>query len=1499
MSTSTPESASRGLRRKPSRFGAIAASGALVAGLVTAAGMVTTTEPAGATYAEGGSGLYTGAIDWLEWGANGARIENGATATTTREVAGQELTTTCTITGVAGNEVVQAYRSGSYSGDALDDLYNISGTGTSNQMVYGLANGVNGATVNFHFSCETTLNGAPVPLAGLVFADAESSNASQNEYVQATPDEQDATWRVIERYTSCATQVIADRTVGGNAMRLRPNGQQCSNSGGNGPIAIGYMDGATGAQVQLRGGGTSAVALGVVLEADFGDAPASYGEAGALFQRAWNGGEVPNGAATNVFGSFELATPGQPRTRLGALTDADSGHQASARADADDLTNEADEDAISPVGEIAVTPGGSYTLDDVSCTGPGYVAGWIDWNGNGAFDEGERSDAVSCPGGAGGGSVSLEWAVPADAQAQRGDDLSFLRLRIAQTEAGMASPVGLTTSGEVEDHPLDIALPELEIEKISDATENTRPGDIVTYTVRASNPGPAHYTADFPAVVFDDLSGVLDDADYNGDASADRPGDVSYAAPLASWSGALAAGETVELTYTTTAKGGGDGVARNVAWNPADPEDPAPPACDGGATDPATGEPCAVTQHELPRLVVSKTARETELPAVGETAHFRITVTNPGPGDYTEEASARVTDDLSDVLDDATFVSATSDVGAQPVLDGETLTWEGPLAAGETATIDYEVTYTGEGDNVLRNAVCADPEDTAPGAYPCDYAQIPAADLHTWKSVSASSDPVVAGTQLEYTLWFLNDGQAAAAVDHVDSLAQVTDDADVTVEPSSDVLDATRDGDEIRITGSVPAGGTVSVTYTVTVRGDGERGDDVATNFLLPAGEEPPADGVCEPSDERFPECTSTPIAAFSAEKSVSASSDPVVEGTVLTYEITVRGTGSATAEVAIEDVLAGVIDDADITTPPTSDLASVRVSDIEDGRFSITGTIGAGETATITYEATVRAAAERGDHRADNFLVLPGDEPPAECTEGDDCTSTPMAAVSAEKSSDPASGEEVAAGDEITYTLTFRNDGTAPGAVDWTDDLSGVLDDATLSSGPTVSDEALAAILDGEELAVTGELAGGQVVTVEYTVVVGADGERGDSLLGNVLAPTGSGDPSCGDEGVSCTEHPVPQLQAWKTVEASATPVVAGTQLEYTLLFENTGAAPAPVDHVDSLAQVTDDADVTVEPSSDVLDATRDGDEIRITGSVAPGSTETVTYTVTVRADGERGDDVAANFLLPSGEEPPTAPTCEPGDADRPDCTVTPIGALSATKSSDPASGTTLAEGDTVQYTLTFENTGQTPFDVAWTDDLSRVLDDARIVSGPTADGGLTAELDGDQLRVSGALEAGATSTVVYEVEVLAYADQGDHVLDNVLFPAGDEPPAACDADDPLCTTHPTEEPDVDETEASDDESGVDESEAGADETEAGVDEAGADETEAGVDESGANESGESGSDAGESGEGSANESDDEDGGDLTPTGGSIATGVLTVALAGLLAGAGLLAIRRRRGEV
>src|SRR6185437_14159510 len=101
--------------------------------------------------------------------------------------------------------------------------------------------------------------------------------------------------------------------------------------------------------------------------------------------------------------------------------------------------------------------------------------------------------------------------------------------------------------------------------------------------------------------------------------------------------------------------------------------------------------------------------------------------------------------------------------------------------------------------------------------------------------------------------------------------------------------------------------------------------------------------------------------------------------------------------------------------------------------------------------------------------------------------------------------------------------------------------------------------------------------------------------------------------------------------------------------------------------------------------------------------------------------------------------------------------------------SGTEVATGDAVTYTLTFQNAGLGRATIDHTDDAEDVLDDAVVTSQPVASdpgwtvGSLTS---GTAFRMHGTLEGGTTATVSYTVQVLPPASRANGLLVNYLTP-------------------------------------------------------------------------------------------------------------------------------------
>jgi uncharacterized repeat protein (TIGR01451 family)/fimbrial isopeptide formation D2 family protein len=110
----------------------------------------------------------------------------------------------------------------------------------------------------------------------------------------------------------------------------------------------------------------------------------------------------------------------------------------------------------------------------------------------------------------------------------------------------------------------------------------------------------------------------------------------------------------------------------------------------------------------------------------------------------------------------------------------------------------------------------------------------------------------------------------------------------------------------------------------------------------------------------------------------------------------------------------------------------------------------------------------------------------------------------------------------------------------------------------------------------------------------------------------------------------------------------------------------------------------------------------------------------------------------------------------------------LEVDKTSDPPTGEAVEPGETVEYTITIENTSSDDVtDVDLTDDLSNVLDDATITSGPTVGppGAGTAQINGNQLAFNGTIPDGETVTITYEATVKPRPQLGDRVLGNAVI--------------------------------------------------------------------------------------------------------------------------------------
>lgn len=559
----------------------------------------------------------------------------------------------------------------------------------------------------------------------------------------------------------------------------------------------------------------------------------------------------------------------------------------------------------------------------------------------------------------------------------------------------------LVPGNNTDTHTIVPAAPSYTVAKTASATV-ARPGGTITYTVTVRNTGSVSYTATNPATFTDDLSGVLDDATYNNDAS----NGATVSGATLSWSGPLAAGATETITYSVTVDSPdatGDGTLINAVT--------APPG-NGGGCDPASS--CSTTTDVQSYIVVKEADAATVVP--GETVRYTVTIRNTGRVAYTAADPASFTDDLSAVLDDATY---NNDASNGATITGDTLSWSGPLAVGATETITYSVTVDDPdtGDKRLANTAVTPPGSgggcPAGTDNPDCTVNIPGGSYQVAKVAGAAQ--AAPGDTVTYTVTVTNTGNTAYTANKPasfsDDLGDVLDDATYNGDATGG---ATVSDGTLTWSGPLAVGETVTITYSVTVKDSG-RGDDRLANAVVPTS---PGGGCATPQ-----ECASTTdVAAYTVTKK-AAPGGTIAPGATVTYAITVRNTGrvpyTAAEPATFEDDLADVLDDA------TYNQDATRGATLQGAVLSWSGALAVGATVRVTYSVTVDDP-DRGNHRLRNVVTSEGCDPAdgrsPRCT-----TSDPVGDFDLQVVKEVVGSSTALPGDRVRYRLEVLNRG--PGA--------------------------------------------------------------------------------------------------------------------------------------------------------------------------------------------------------------------------------------------------------------------------------------------------------------------------------------------------------------------------------------------------------------------------------------------------------------------------------------
>ena len=266
--------------------------------------------------------------------------------------------------------------------------------------------------------------------------------------------------------------------------------------------------------------------------------------------------------------------------------------------------------------------------------------------------------------------------------------------------------------------------------------------------------------------------------------------------------------------------------------------------------------------------------------------------------------------------------------------------------------------------------------------------------------------------------------------------------------------------------------------------------------------------------------------------------------------------------------------------------------------------------------------------------------------------------------------------GSTVGYTVTVTNSGQTPyTGTSAVVALAGVLDDAAYNNNAAATAGAVS--YASPNLTWTGSLAVGATATITYSVTVNNPDTGNHSLTSRVTSaavggncPSGGADPRCS------TTVPVlvPGLNV--AVTASTASAAPGSVVHYTVVADNTGqTTDTGVSFTDALAGVLDDAAYNGDAAATAGTVSFASPNLTWTGTLAPGATATVTFSVTVN-NPDTGNMILSSALTTTA----AGSNCLSGSTD-PDCSSTVT--VAQLVINNTANVATTTPGSVVRYTV------------------------------------------------------------------------------------------------------------------------------------------------------------------------------------------------------------------------
>ncbi len=709
------------------------------------------------------------------------------------------------------------------------------------------------------------------------------------------------------------------------------------------------------------------------------------------------------------------------------------------------------------------------------------------------------------------------------------------------TVSSPQDPTGPVTTAPVQ---TAVGTADLNATKTVDKTA-AQVGDVLTYTITVTNDGNADATS---VTVTDAAALQLTSPTFtvSGDASAASAPWTGSATMSTFAGGGLAKGESVVITIRGTVPASLQGRPLDNVATVSSPQDP---------TGPVT-TPVSQTVIGTAKLTVSKQVdRDMAMP--GDVLTYTITVNNIGTSPAT---GVQVTDVLASTLTGATYSVSGGATTAWPATGAITLANPIPAGGSTTVTIRGTVQASQLGkllENTAQVSSPSDPTGTS-NSNPVRTA-VGTADLNAMKTVNRTTAQV--GDTIVYTITVRNDGMAqATSVNVADAGAlQLTSPTYAVSGDASGSGAWTGSLTLSAFTGGHLAPGesaTITITGTVPAAALNSAIKNVAT--------------ITSPQDPTSPVSTqevTTLVNTADLNASKAVDKTAAKPGDPLTYTLTIRNDGNAAAtSVTVNDQAALALTNP--TFQITGDVPAPTPSATWPGSVTFTGFTGGGlapgEQIVVTILGTIPASVQGAALRNTAIISSPQD-PSGPTTTNDVSTVVGTAKLVAVKTVDKGAAKP---GDQLTYAITIRNEGTANATSITVNDAQALVltsPQYTLSGDASGSGSWTGSLTLSSFTA--GALAIGESVTVQISGLIPQSAQG--SVIENVASVVSPQDPSSPvkTDPVTTTVGTA-KLTATKTVDKAA--AKPGDLLTYTITVRNDGTATANTVTVD-------DADVMV----------------------------------------------------------------------------------------------------------------------------------------------------------------------------------------------------------------------------------------------------------------------------------------------------------------------------------